>query len=45
MAVSYIPAHLVAGWSFGWMPYSTMAYVVAYIVGQIRLRRRLVLQT
>lgn len=45
MAVTYLPAHLVAAWSFGWMPYSTIAHVVAYYVRQARERKGLVLQT
>jgi len=45
MAVTYLPAHFVAAWSFGWMPYSTIAHVVAYYVRQARQRRGLVLQT
>lgn len=45
MAVTYLPAHFVAAWSFGWMPYSTIAHLVAYYVRQARQRKGLVLQT
>lgn len=45
MLVTYVPAHLIAGWSFGWLPYSTIAHVVSHYVKQARKRRALVLQT
>jgi hypothetical protein len=45
MLVTYVPAHLVAGWTFGWLPYSTLAFNTAYFAGQSRRRRGLVLQT
>jgi hypothetical protein len=45
MAVTYLPAHFVAAWSFGWMPYSTIAHAVAFYVRQARQRRGLVLQS
>jgi hypothetical protein len=45
MLVSYLPAHLVAGWSFGWFPYSTLAFNICYFTGQAMRRRKLVLQT
>ena len=45
MLVTYIPAHIVAGWSFGWFPYSTLAFNVCFFTGQAMRRRRLILQT
>jgi hypothetical protein len=45
MLITYVPAHLVAGWTFGWMPYSCVAHVVCHYVGQAKQRRSLVLQT
>jgi hypothetical protein len=45
MLVTYLPAHFLAGWSFGWMPYSCMAHLVAHYVSQAKQRRGLVLQT
>ena len=45
MLVTYLPAHLLAGWTFGWMPYSCIAHVVCHYVGQMKQRRGLVLQT
>jgi hypothetical protein len=43
--ITYVPAHLVAGTSLGWFPYSTLAFYVAYTVSQARRRRELVLQS
>ena len=45
MLVTYVPAHFIAGWTFGWLPYSTIAHVVSHYVKQARQRRALVLQT
>jgi hypothetical protein len=45
MLVTYVPAHFLAGWTFGWLPYSSIAHVVCYYVGQANQRRSLVLQT
>jgi hypothetical protein len=45
MLVTYVPAHLVAGWTFGWFPYSTLAFNASYFVAQAMRRRALVLQT
>jgi hypothetical protein len=45
MLITYLPAHFLAGWSFGWMPYSCVAHLVAHYIGQARQRRSLVLQT
>lgn len=44
MLITYIPAHLVAGWSFGALPYSTFAFLVSYYVCQAKRKRQLVLQ-
>jgi hypothetical protein len=43
--ITYVPAHLVAGWSFGIYPYSAAAHLVNYYVGQFRRRQKLILQT
>src|SRR5215472_2141632 len=43
--VTYIPAHLVAGWTFGILPYSALAHLVNYYVGQLRRKHNLILQT
>src|SRR5215469_16134973 len=43
--VTYIPAHLVAGWTFGILPYSALAHLMNYYVGQLRRRQNLILQT
>lgn len=45
MLVTYVPAHLVAGWTFGWLPYSTVAFFCAYLASQSRQRAKLVLQS
>jgi hypothetical protein len=38
MLISYLPAHIVAGWSFGWLPYSTVMFLTSFYV--IRAKRR-----
>jgi len=43
--ITYLPAHLMAGTSLGWFPYSTLAFYVAYTVSQAKQRRQLVLQS
>ena len=45
MLVTYAPAHFVAAWTFGWLPYSTTAHLVSHFVKQARQRRALILQT
>ena len=45
MLITYVPAHLVAGNSLGWFPYSTLAFYVAYTASQAKRRRELVLQS
>jgi hypothetical protein len=45
MLITYIPAHLVAGWTFGGLPYSTLAFLVSYFVCQAKRKRHLVLQS
>lgn len=45
MIITYIPAHLVAGTSLGWFPYSTLAFAVSYFVCQAKRKRQLVLQS
>jgi hypothetical protein len=43
--ITYVPAHLVAGWTFGIYPYSLLAFLTNHYVGQARRRQRLILQT
>jgi hypothetical protein len=38
MLISYVPAHVAAGWGFGWLPYSTVMFVTSFYV--IRAKRR-----
>jgi hypothetical protein len=45
MLITYVPAHLVAGSSFGWFPYSTLAFGISYFVSQAKRKRQLVLQS
>jgi hypothetical protein len=45
MLITYIPAHLVAGSSLGWFPYSTLAFTISYLVCQAKRKRQLVLQS
>ena len=45
MLVAYLPAHLVAGWSYGWFPYTTLMFNACYLVAQAKRRRALILQT
>lgn len=42
--ITYAPAHLVAGWTFGIYPYSLLAFLMNYYVGQARRRQKLILQ-
>ncbi len=43
--ITYVPAHLVAGWTFGIYPYSLLAHLANYYAGQARRRQKLILQT
>ena len=45
MLITYIPAHLVAGTSLGWFPYSTLAFTASYLACQAKRKRQLVLQS
>lgn len=45
MLISYLPAHLIAGWSFGWLPYSTTMFAFAFITRQAKRRRGLIFET
>ena len=45
MLITYVPAHLVAGSSLGWFPYSTLAFGISYFVCQAKRKRQLVLQS
>ena len=44
MLITYVPAHLVAGASLGWFPFSALAFYVSRSVAQAKQRKRLVLQ-
>ena len=44
MLITYVPAHLIAGWTFGWLPYSTIAHLCSHYASQARQRSKLVLQ-
>jgi hypothetical protein len=43
--VTYVPTHLVAGWTFGIYPYSLLAHLANYYACQGRRRQKLVLET
>jgi hypothetical protein len=43
--ITYIPAHMIAGPTLGWFPYSTLAFGVSYFVCQAKRKRQLVLQS
>lgn len=43
--ITYLPAHLVAGWTFVIYPYSLLAHLANYYAGQARRRQNLILQT
>ena len=45
MVISYVPAHFMAGWSFGWFPYSTTMFVIAFQVIQARRRREMIFES
>lgn len=45
MLITYVPAHLVAGWTFGGWPFSTMAFLVSFFLCQAKRKRQLVLQS
>ena len=45
MLITYVPAHLIAGWTFGALPYSTIAFTVSFFVCQAKRKRQLILQT
>jgi len=45
LLITYIPAHIIAGSSLGWIPYSTLAFLVSFYVCQAKRRRQLVLQS
>lgn len=45
MLISYVPAHLIAGWSFGAAPYSTMAFLASFYVIRMRRRRALIFES
>src|SRR6266403_123742 len=45
MLVCYVPAHFIAGWSFGAAPYSTMAFLISFYVIRIKRRRALIFQS
>jgi len=45
MLTCYVPAHLVAGWSFGAAPYSTMAFLISVYVIRMKRRHALIFQS
>lgn len=45
MLTAYLPAHLLAGWSYGWFPYATLLFTTSYVVAQAKRRKALILQT
>jgi hypothetical protein len=45
MLISYLPAHAVAGWSFGWFPFSTLMFLWAFSTRQMIRRRRLIFES
>jgi hypothetical protein len=45
MLVCYVPAHVIAGWSFGPTPYSTMAFLISFYVIRMKRRRALIFQS
>ena len=45
MLITYAPAHLLAGSTLGWFPYSTLAFGISYFVCQAKRKRRLVLES
>jgi hypothetical protein len=45
MLITYVPAHLIAGWSFGTFPYSTAAFLACFFVARFQRKRQLVLQS
>lgn len=45
MLITYVPAHLVAGWAFGSFPYSTAAFLVSFYATRLKRKCQLVLQS
>jgi len=45
MLICYVPAHLIAGWSFGAAPYSTIAFLISFYVIRMKRRRALIFQS
>ena len=45
MLITYVPAHLLAGWTFGSFPYSTAAFLVSFYAARLMRKRQLVLQS
>ena len=45
MLICYVPAHLIAGWSFGPAPYCTMAFLISSYVIRMKRRRALIFQS
>jgi hypothetical protein len=45
MLISYLPTHAVAGWSFGWFPFSTLMFVAAFSTRQMIRRRKLIFES
>jgi hypothetical protein len=45
MLISYVPAHLVAGWRFGWWPYSTAMFLTSFYAIRAKRRRALIFES
>lgn len=45
MLISYVPAHVMAGWSFGWFPYSTLMFVTSMYVIRAKRRRTVIFES
>jgi len=45
MLICYVPAHVIAGWSFGPAPYSTMAFLISFYVIRMKRRSALIFQS
>lgn len=45
MLISYVPAHFVAGWNFGWWPYSTAMFLTSFYTNRARRRSALIFES
>jgi len=44
MIITYIPAHLISGWTFGGLPYSSVAFLVSFYVCREKRKHLAILQ-